>query len=636
MTSPFSEGRFEHGPKHCFYLHRESIEALERHKPIYLIGSRGSGKTTLLMSLNWEERLNNETLRRQFENQPFRGLYIGTYVKLPKIQFRSFERWLHAEEDDLHGLLVGRYCDLVFVETMAGAVADLLALHELRISPALELEAVTRWVSEYSRELLGQPPDSVCSVAAFRNAVRIARKELELCSRLRAPVEECLDRFAVDQIGVWSTAMSKRMADLCNNDKKGHDGQWHFKLCMDEGECLSPFQQRVMNTIVRLSEWPFFPVVSFVSHPADITTTLVPELTLQQADRELVVLDSMDAAQFVDFAEGVATVRCQEASGRTDIRFASKSVLGRLDLNQLLTNVLERSESPKARELLSHAIDFAKSIGHTGNYLPIYESYLAEMLALKDLSGTDTKAKRQQSSQQYRKKMVAAYLSICNDLKLRNIPYASAEMVFGISDNCIRDFLSQMDHIYLRFGDTLEGFLMGTVDVEVQSRAIREASEEKKESIPGSGVSSPVEAGRIVRGLAMVTGMLQRSSSNGSHLRSAERGLFRLLGDSGREAEELRSALSLVRDAADAGFLRLIPKDDHVLFRVHASLAPAFGFSYRGAYYEVPLLLQDFRRLRCAKNDKELLSTAQSIVAGVPAETKVRSLFSMEEASGAQ
>lgn len=114
MTTPFSKGRYEYDSNPSFYLPKNIFNEVEVHKPVYIIGSRGSGKTTLLKSLNWRERIKNNSLKRQLSDQPFQGLYIGTYVKLPKFQLRSFSRWLESEDKDRRGKIIGLYIESIF------------------------------------------------------------------------------------------------------------------------------------------------------------------------------------------------------------------------------------------------------------------------------------------------------------------------------------------------------------------------------------------------------------------------------------------------------------------------------------------------------------------------------------------
>jgi hypothetical protein len=635
MKSPFAEGRFEHDEKHLYHLPQPFFSDLERAKPTFLIGARGSGKTTLLKALNWHQRLSNVTLNRQLGGDPFRGMFIGTYVKLPKIQLGLFQDWLGSLDDARHGQLLGAYFDLIFLELLFSAVADMLALGHLNIPSRVETIAVKTWLESdggYFRSVCRSLPTSVSMIKELTIKLRGA---LEESARLREDPLKVLQAIPAGQVGSLTNLLAPKLADLCNHDCLGKSESWHFKVCMDEAECLTAFQQKVINTLIRLSEWPLFFVVSYVRRPADMASTLMPRLTHQKADRQLILLDDMTSSEFLELAEGVASVRCQEAMGSVDIKFSARTTLGDLDINRLLQMVIERSESPAKRALIQDAENYAKVIQSNPTILPIFEAYLAKRLHLSNSPDGGQAERRYEASREYRKKFVSAYLSICHELKVKNVPYASAEMVIGISDNCVRDFLSQLDHLYHEsercmkdFG--LSNFLVSVLPLDVQFKAIRLASEEKRDSIPESGVLSPVEIGRVVKGLAIVTAAIQCSSKDGRHLRSTERGLFRLIGSSGK-VEQLNLALGLVSDAADAGFLRLRDEgDSSYKFRVHASLAPSYQFSYRGAYYDVSLKLSDFERLKSAKTDEELGKVARSIAHAISGDDEP-SLFSEEE-----
>jgi hypothetical protein len=630
MKSPFAEGRFEHEERHLYFLPRKTFSDLERPLPTFLIGARGSGKTTLLKALNWEQRVSNPTLCRQLGDDPFRGSFIGTYVKLPKIQLNIFDDWLSQLDEGRHGQILGLYLDLVFLELLANAVAEMVAQGHLKISARVESELVSKWLDDncdcYGS--LSQPAPN--TVAVFRGRTAKLRKMLEQAAQTREEATTLLKRIPIGQIGELSRALAPKLAQLCDSGRPAEGASWHFKVCMDEAECLRPFQQKVINTLIRLAEWPLFPVVSYVRRPDDLHSTLIPHLTHQKADRQLIVLDDMQRPDFTELAQGVASVRCQEGLNEATAKFDANITLGALDLNALLQTVIDKSENPEKTRLIEQARQFQ----HDGDFekLPIYEAYLAERLGLTEPGDESTAEKRHEASQEYRKKMVAAYLSICHDLKVKHIPYASAEMVFGISDNCVRDFLSQLDHVYRESGKSLKDFLTTSIPFEIQSKAIRAASEEKRDSIPNSGVLAPVETGRVVKGLATVTSLIQSTSTDDSHLRSTERGLFRLTS-SGHQSQFLEDIMRLVTDAAEAGFLRVQGDTNQTSqFRVHASLAPAFGFSYRGAYYAVSLAVGDFQKLKTAKSDGELSKTANAIANAISG-VEQGSLFSNEGGS---
>ena len=611
MTSPFSEGRFEHEANHFYYLPKSCFPKLEQPHPTYLIGSRGTGKTTLMKSLHWYERLENVTLRRQLNDQPFSAKFIGNYLKLPTIQLKCFDFWLEDTDEATYGNVFGLYLDLICIELISHSISELLARGELRIPPTYETQAVQTWLSDYQCYECFMGQDAPRSVSQFRSRIRQIRRALERNAIQRVSVEITFDMFPAEQIGSLARSLSKKMAEFCKRDEKSHEQPWYFKVCMDEGESLNPLQQRIINTAIRLSEWPLFYIVSYVRSPDDMITTLIPQLTLQKADREVIRLDNFDAVCFQELAEGVATVRCQEELQDPSVTFNTQQILGSLSINRLIKMILKSSENPKAKQLLEKAEKESKKCSEATE-IPIYETYLAEKLELPD-SPKKRSEKRRQESIQYRKKMVAAYLSICHEYKVKSVLYASADMVLSISDNCVRDFLSQLDHLFIESGHNLPRFLKGEIKWDVQARAFRKASETKRDSIPDSGVLSPVEIGRIVKALARITATIQSSSEDNRHLRSTERGLFQLSSKE-HEAEELSQANELIQDAADAGFLHVKGHANEIKsFCVHASLSPAYGFSYRGAYYPVNIDLTDFNILRAAKTDEALCKASDNI-----------------------
>ena len=621
MKSPFAKGRFEHEASQIYFLPTEIIPHLEEFKSTYIVGSRGSGKTTLLKSLSWNERIQNETLLAQLDGNPFRGAFIGTYVQLPKIQVRSIDVWLQDEDDQNYGEMFALYLDLIAIELMTGACAELLAFGNLNVPFAIEQEQVRKSTNLYKTYLLmNEPPESL---RELWNSIRQFRKNFEKSARLRIDPKEFLERYDVPGIGELSRTVGSHLAELMKKAEDHDLVDWHFKICMDEAECLSNLQLRTVNTLVRLCEWPVSYVVSFVGQPRDVTTTLFPKLSQQKADCNIQYLDDLGRNEFKKLCEGVATVRIRSAVNNDSLIFDSSKVLGDLDLNGLVESMVNRSESDTAVQLKGLAENFRSNwaenrIGSAN--LPYIEAYLADKLELKvPDDSTENKQRRKQESAEFRKKIVAAYLSICNDLKVKKIPYASANMVLGISDNCIRDFISQMDYIFREtglsvseFGKLLEGQGKDPISSEIQSNAIHQASEEKDRSIPDSPVLTPIQVGKLVRGLGELTGILQRGGVNTKHLQSSERGVFIKYESVSGSATD--SITQMIQDAADAGFLKMKTENDGIIaFRIHCSLSPVYGLSYRGAYYPVPLKDEDLERFLTCEGKDKILQVARSI-----------------------
>jgi hypothetical protein len=620
--SLFAKDRYEYDQQHLYYIPKEKYVQLEECKPVYLIGSRGTGKTTLLMALNWNERINNKQLLSQLANAPFQSRYIGLYMRLPDIQLKSLEEWIQTQNKDLYDILLALYLDLNSLELLSSAIAYLFANGYIDVQPAEERICVQEILIDFPElNMQWTTNDSTCTIKSLEGIFRAMRKHIERHSLLKTSLYEDMKRLPLGQVGSLSRGIAKKLGELCSCNRSQNEEPWHFKVCMDEAECLNERQQLTINTLVRCSHAPLVYIVSFVGMPEEPTRTNNPSLTLQKADRIIILLDEMEDLEFRKFAQGVASVRIQKKL-QSKWELDLEKTLGKLSINKLLHAILRDSVSPKAKDLLQKAEELAKEPFFDQRYFrdlqpdedfdvssgapPIYEAYLKEKLEIEFPSPTNEKKweRRRQESQEIRKRMVAAYLSICNDFGLK-VRYAFADMLLQMSDKCIRDFLAQMDKLWLEMNVPIEKFLEHRIPLTKQDRALHKASEEKKNSFPRSGVSSPSQIERIVDALARITAIIQRGSSGVQHLKSAERGIFQMKI---KDIDEPRNkdVLNLLREAAEAGFLsNLKGEDNKWSFRVHTSLAANYGFSYRGSYYPCSVSVEEISMLhRCCDWDE--------------------------------
>ena len=230
-----------------------------------------------------------------------------------------------------------------------------------------------------------------------------------------------------------------------------------------------------------------------------------------------------------------------------------------------------------------------------GDIPPIYQAYIIDRLGLETPTLHTPKELRAQDSAELRKRMVAAYLCICAELG-KQVRYAYAEMVFQMCDKCVRDYLWQMDEIYKVSGVDIDEFCHSVVPTEKQDVALRRAGKNKCEYVPVSGISTPIVTLRLIESLSVLTTRLQTTIHEQRGLRSSERGLFVL--DAATGSPTVAQNLRIIIEAADAGFLKIVEqRPQQWVFRVHCSLAAAYGFSYRGAYYPVELRPADLNSL---------------------------------------
>ena len=280
----------------------------------------------------------------------------------------------------------------------------------------------------------------------------------------------------------------------------------------------------------------------------------------------------------------------------------------------MLQGILRQSVSPPARALLERAgknknVPFYSFYKKEGS--PIYQTYLVEKLGIDiDVNQKQKWEKRNQESREIRKRMVSAYLSICKEFNQDPI-YRSAEILLGVCDNSIRDFLSNLDEIFHASNCDIDKFITTTVPLYTQDTAIKQSSQKKLNSLPQAPVTSPGGVGKLVYGLGHLTSVIQTSSNDSSHLRSSERGRFSIKKTGGQKEQRITD---LIIQAAEAGFLRIVQDTEkQLIFRVHTSLAPALTFSYRGAYYDTPIEFFHLERMLNAEDKTNLEQITKDI-----------------------
>lgn len=574
-----------------------------------LVGTRGTGKTTLLKALSWDERLNNSFFKNELRDAAFAKKYIGLYFKLPNLQLALLDRWLRDADDFDYAAIFAFYLDLCWLEAAVPALEHLEAAGVISLQTRCEQQFFAQFQSLFNDCSLeiGNVAAEKQTIAGALSLMHSMRNALERFARRRSDINDVLESLPVGQIGSFGRAVGAALTSAIDAGSPAGSPPWSLRICMDEGEALSLRQQRVINSMLRIAEWPVFYVVAYVSRPLDVTSTFLPNQTLQVADRQIHILDEITDKEFRLLAEGVINARLRAA--RANSRFRSRDLLGPLDVNRLLLRILRDSEDEFAARLLAAAQVEATGEGPP----PIYETYLR--LRRPELSDDLTgRARRRQSSTSIRKQMVAAYLNICSDLNSRPI-YASSDMVLQISDKCMRDFLRQMDTIYRHSGLDIGDFLEREVSIDQQNAGIREAAEVKITLFAERVFSQSAQANQLVDVLARVTADVQTSGRNYEQLRTPERGIFTY--HTGNRLEPSPNE-SLIRDAADAGFLKILPEEQMgvLRFRVHASLAPHYGFSYRGAYYDACALTdQEIDEIRNADSDQQSRRVLAHIVA---------------------
>lgn len=617
MNDLFSTGRYEHNRpyRHIFYLPEKIYRRLTAAKPVYLFGGRGSGKTSLLKTLDWKERIHNQSLIRCFNNFPFEDKIIGIYLKLPQQQIATFERWLSGFDDDQAAAVFGLYLDLLWMEDAIVSLFELSSRSIIKLTGPDEALIFDALGSESCFSFLKSDDQNP---ASFCKNIRAARERLKQMALLRQDLGSFAAVFPVIEPG----ELGRRFATIVfgaygSNCLEG----WSLKICFDEAEVLSNQQQTALNSATRHTTAPLCYVFSFVSSSRNLTSTIYANLSVNLADCEPIYLDSVGRAEFCRLVEGVATARIISLLNNSDCSISLPIVFGDFNANDSLRVQLTNSVSKGAKDLLALAeelkseaffqdpeeeiddgeIDSEKNestaaiiIPERPVRLPIYQAYLiSKGVASIPQPETPSWANRAQESAQLRKRMIAAYLSICYDLSLEPL-YAGWRAASSIADNSVRDMLFQLDQIFLRTEHNIKMMCSSPLPVRDQDKSIREASNLKLRALP-EWVRIPHEkVRRLVETMGFLTQILQTSSADNRHLRSSERGLFILEKDS-YDSVRFSNNRKIIEEAIYAGYIvEDKPSPDLVQLRLHRSLAPYFQFSYRGPYYATPLAMADF------------------------------------------
>lgn len=270
ITSPFLQDRFEYERMHLYYLPRPLFDKLEEPMPACVIGSRGTGKTTLLKALNWAERLDNDSLAKQLPQGRFQRGLIGAYVKLPDHRLGTLDKWLARENDDIHTLLTGLYFDLLTAEVLLDSVAGLIPKKIIHATPDTEHTCVSAILEKYPLLADGHAQGRKRhTLLVFRRLLSARRDKLERDAITRSPLPQVLEGLPNVQPGELANSIASHLAVICESGQAKQPNRWHFKICFDEGETLSPRQQIVFNTAMRLAKWPLFQVTAFVRRPSE-------------------------------------------------------------------------------------------------------------------------------------------------------------------------------------------------------------------------------------------------------------------------------------------------------------------------------------------------------------------------------
>lgn len=652
QSSPFENQRWELEDPHIIWLPPEFKE-WESRKCVYFTGSRGSGKTTLLKAFEWKERLYNKSIKEQIESEPFDKKYIGVYLLVTDYLSDRFKNWPPKRKDmnllewkNEKARLYSLFLEYHILQLSINAILELRSKGILEFEPSSERSTAIK--------ILQFCPEISKFVGNQKN--RFGLMELECAFR---EMHGLIARYAVYkkdidmelglptlQMGKMLEYVSGLLADLCmeNNTDKS---RWFFKICIDQAESLKNYQQKAINTMVgALKTGDISFAVAFLSGNNEISKNYLINHTLTEADRILVSLEDIykSKTNFLNFVTRVSEMRIKKLIKYGDIPFNLKNILGDYDLNYLLYNLsLKRSEKESVRAFIKEAsehkyvelfIGKTKSDSDSSSDIadgkmqnedeideyipkedekfevpPFYQIYLLKKLNI-DISGIGKNSQkiRTLKSKEFRKKMVSAMLCLCKEYRVP-IPFAGYSMVLSLSDHCIRDYFRLMNEFFLAEGLPIEEFIKVTISATKQDVAIRKVSEDRYKSIDSEVPYRTSEIRNMVDALGKITSELQSRYDDPSSLRSTERGRFEI-NTAHLKPYTKRDLEEIIQLAIECHFIKLLHEnveDNKLIFRLHRIFAPKYNFSYRGAFYNVPLDADIFLELCRTKDNSNII-----------------------------
>lgn len=614
MSSPFYPARREYEERNLYWLPHEFLE-LEDRRPVYITGSRGTGKTCFLRALTWDERQRNPYLQRalaKLKPHATRGRFIGVYLRLSEFITPSFDLGpdTHPEDTRVQEMVAQRFSmwlELMGLYLLLDALVQLRLEGELNYSLGQENSACERILEDYPgmRAFLTRPSEPA-AFPTMRTALHRMQTRLRQCS-ITGTVPYPEDSFPILPIGAFLKDIGRLLMAVVSQSP-GTPPQ-HFKLCIDEAECLSPFQQVVVNTMARVAADPVSLAVAFVRRPWNIAATLIPNVINTDADVHVVDLDEQysDRTRFREFVTEVCKLRLQDVAQDPKLQFDPEQVMGRYSVDDLMYHLVQSTTRSELKEFAARA----RRLGSKGPSEPDSASEEDEeafgsstprlyLQYLRDKRQIEIGAESSLASEgPLRKYQVAALVRFCRENGF-DVPYGGLNVMLHLSNGCIRDFLRQMHFVYMRVNCDPKEFVATRVPIGVQSPALYDASKGKLADIRTWVYHLPDEVNNLIRGLGTLRVLLQNDSTR---LDGPERGIFRL----GALEKDLPEGLSgIVEEAQTAGYITVLSRSDEpVALRLHQLLAPAYQLSYRRPLHEVDLLPNEVLAMAKAGNESE-------------------------------
>jgi hypothetical protein len=614
IKSPFQSQKWEYETEHIIWL-PPNISELESKKNIYISGIRGSGKTTLLRSLEWDQRINNKSIKDQLKNiHPFIKKYIGIYLYTPFNICEGFDDWIPKNKplkskdlEKLRSLYFSIFIEYEILQLAINAIEGLYAKDILNYTFEDEIKIVKKIIDKRNevKNYFSNVSNDIL-LGDIKSYFQSQHEKIRRFANFNFPVPDS-EEFPSLQKGELISQLVPIILELCTKNKiEDSDSPklWSLKICIDEAQSYSKYQQKVLNTFIivtQKSECISF-VIASLEGMMDIHSSYIPRHYLGDADRTHYRLSEFieTSTTFNDFVTNVTNLRIKYLLN-SDVSINIKKILGYWNINYLLDIQLKKSKNEKvinfikkAKKLFIHINKLQNNIGKSESFSvwPYYETYLIEKLSLK--IPTNEKELRQFYSGHFRKKEIGAALCLCREFN-QTFLYAGYDMVMNMSDGCIRHFFKQMHSIYLLVNKKPDVFIKSTIPIEIQNKALIKASNQLFDDIDKHSEGLPDELIKLVNSLGSIIRDVQTNFRDLSTLKTPERGKIKIdlsKMESKDDKEELLEILAISQDnlfIIKESKIELKDETKKVIFRLVNLFGPKFQFSYRKPLYELPI-----------------------------------------------
>jgi hypothetical protein len=641
--NPFSDTRVETATGGQLLARHAAVRALESARNCLLMGSRGSGKTSALLCLGWEERANNISLIKELGSG--KPEFISVYSKLHHHVSAAINKipWetvvgSHAAEGTAYEYF-SVLIELLASELLITAIVKMRA--DAIINYSFESEATT---ADAIRDIiLSSGFDSSANILPDLSSCAAWCRDRRLLTHKRGArqmLTEVLDSLPSTRPGQFLQSVVGRLDALLRLPSSANalPSTFHFKICFDEAETLTPEQQRFLNTLVRRSTAPLFWIVSTVDRNFETTETVERGQSLTATDREIIDLDYHNhMAGFKAFAEQIASLRIKNALGcyasqepteYDDLQVRVDYLLDHFSINCAIDRLIQSSKSAFASQLRIWAEEFGREYKGDDGQLNrkafprerprrprqtprFYEAYLIKKLfpqkTLREVMPAE-KDHRINFFAALRRKQYGALLCIVREGRFSHVPYFGVESLLKLADGNIREFLEILQVMFAIVASKAEDPLLlfvshsrrESIGWTTQRKAFSEASEIKLNGITNRHAEVGGSVSTLIQALGRLTYLLQSDIEGSGALRTAERGNFsidlsELVSMHGFDRdgviERTREVIdrciedSLLKEAGPLGSARPV-SHSRTLYqvRVHQRFAPYFRTSLRGAY----------------------------------------------------